>query len=115
MHWPKCLTFGDKSRAHKVHINHPKCPTICEQIFKPHSKHKQQDDGCVISRLFWGIEFLLCEACTLTTEDTDPWDENRLKKVRAYSSIDSTKCCVLVEQDSKTEETAVPFCFRFLV
>lgn len=54
--------------------------------------------------LYWGIEFLLHEACTLTTKDTDPQDRNRLKKVSAYSSIDSTKCSVLVELDSNRVE-----------
>ena len=51
---------------------------------------------------FTGVrEFLLREACTLTTTDTDPQDGNRLKKVSAYNSIDSTKCSVLVEYDSR--------------
>ena len=54
--------------------------------------------------LYWGIQFLLHDACTLTTENTDPRDGNRLKKVSAYSTIDSSKCSVLVEHDSNREE-----------
>lgn len=58
----------------------------------------------VMSPLYWGTQFLLHEACTLTTENTDPQDGNRLKKVSSYSSIDSSKCSVLVEYDSNREE-----------
>ncbi len=72
----------------KVNRNHLKL--FVTRDYKVHSKHKHQMTVVSCLCFYWGMEFLLHEACTLTTEDTDPRDGNRLKKVSAYSSIDST-------------------------
>lgn len=98
--------FDDKTKARlQKSSRKKKVEAVVTGEQKVPSKHKQELTA--VSLLFstsLGEQFLLHEACTLTTAETDPQDGNRLKKVSAYSGVDSSKCCILVEFGSDGEK-----------